>query len=148
MRHLRLLIPLVLLAGCGASGSDASTTTQPIAEQVSDWNDAYGDSITTLQADLGAIGDAAGTLDPDALSVACAEMGDGISTALDDPPIPDPETNREWRAALTDFADGAEACENGAVLMDSDLISEATDAFSSGTDHLTAATNRLAELAS
>lgn len=150
MKAIRFLIPLALLAGCstGSHANSTPTTTESIGTQIADWNDTYGDSITTLSDDITAVGEAADIYSTDELASACAQMGTDISAALDDPPIPDPETNREWRAALGDFADGADACENGAALMDADLIAEATDAFTSGSEHLTAATDRLAELAS
>ena len=106
---------LLLLAACTNPTTDSMSVTE--------WGDLYGSNIEAIGDDLGDIAQAADMYDLEGVQVACNSLAVTIQDAQSDPAIPDPEVDKEWQAALTDLALGADFCIDGDFDLSATFIS-------------------------
>lgn len=124
-----------------------TTTTRPTTtttiDQMQVWAAAHLGEIEAVANQLTVVGDAAESLDVQTLTAECRALGLLIATAKQGLPVPDPDVNAAYSAALDDFGKGAAACVVGAATIDADLIEQANDLFLSGAANIEEATAAL-----
>lgn len=119
----------LLAAGCASthgSGPSARTNTADPGSSVPAWYAAGGATLTTkLGADLALIGADATSTDTAAMKTHCAALALDAGAATNYPPIPDPQAQQHWAAALRNLTAGSRDCSNGAAARDASLIGTA-----------------------
>jgi hypothetical protein len=114
--------------------SQATTTTaaQTPAQKVGAWYTNYGTIFTLLSNDLTAIGTDAGNQNIAGLNADCVQLQTDLTTAQNDPAIPDTNTEDHWSAGIADDNAGAQACIDGTNNDDASEIEEASTDFTTG----------------
>lgn len=137
----------LMLAACGTTNADSSTKVDgTISDRLGAWYDDNGSVLTDLAADTDAITTAANDQNIAGLAVACQTLSVDAADAQDLPPMPDPELESEWSAALDEFRQAGDDCYQGATSFDSALLDSAVSHLSDATDHTTNVNDRLTEL--
>jgi hypothetical protein len=138
--------------GAGVSAPQAVASGSPpdpaLALAVAQWVTKGGeDNLKTLAGDFKDLEDAANNNDMSAISDSCAQLQTDVEAAQAYDPIPDPQAQHNWSAALADYAKGATDCVAGADSSNADLITKASTEITDGSTELNQVTTRLGEIA-
>lgn len=120
----------LLAAGCASSHSsspDARTNTADPGSSVPAWYAAGGATLTNkLGADLALISADATSTDTAAMRTHCAALTRDAGAAANYPPIPDPQAQQHWAAALDNLTTGSRDCSHGAATGNTALLAKSS----------------------
>jgi hypothetical protein len=104
-----LLVAIIVLGSAAPSAGFApSTGSSPTVEA---WRDSGGlDRLGALSRDLSAVGNAQRAGDIEGVGMACLSLWSDAESAEAYMPIPDPEAQTHWAAALAHLAHASTAC--------------------------------------
>jgi len=142
------LVGVALVGVAGAPAAAADPPDPQLALAVAQWvTNGGATDLKSLGADFSALETAANTSDLAAISSSCAQLQSDVESAQSYDPIPDPEAQHNWSAALAEYARGATDCVAGADTSNDDLITRASTEIVTGSKDLDLVTARLEEIA-
>lgn len=122
--------------------TEPPTTVDSMLARMQAWNAAYQPTVQQLATTMGQVGDDATSYDVAALGTDCGRLAAEVQS-LQRHPVPADSVNRPFSQALQHYATGANECERGANAFDMDLITSASEEFSTGNTFLEQATTAL-----
>jgi hypothetical protein len=140
------LTMVVVLGGVVLSIGPASSTG-PGSTAVGAWQDNGGlHRVKALLADLQATQDATKTHDLAGVDKACRAIHSDTEAAKAYSPIPDPEAQTHWAAALAHLTDGSTACVIAIHTLDAGLMAQASDEIGAAPADMSHVVDRLLAL--
>lgn len=106
MRKIALLVvPALLIAGCGTSQPSAAEKSAGLAKQYASFANGFADVLREVGAQASA-------QNVQGLKESCVKMENSANEGL---ALPDfsPELDKHWDAGMTDYRSAAQACVNG-----------------------------------
>jgi hypothetical protein len=158
-RRLALSAAMVAFVtlGVAAGTADAAVAAGPragvvrvnppdpaLAAAVATWVTNGGEAdLDALGSDFTALEQAANASDLASMSAGCTQLQSDVEAAQQYDPIPDPQAQHDWSAALAEYARGATDCVAGADTSNVDLITKASQEITAGSTDLDRVTARL-----
>jgi hypothetical protein len=132
------------------AGATQADTTHPAANPAAAivaWRDGGGLALMNrLIADFSDAGNAGQNADVAGLNAACKHLQTDVEAAQAYKPIPDPQAQTAWAAALAYFARSATDCVSGTDNLDVGLITKASNEMTQGSTQLRLVTTRIRQL--
>jgi hypothetical protein len=145
------LAALVAIGGTSLPAVASSAPPNPaLALAVAQWVTNGGETdLMTLAGDFDSLSTSADSGDMTAITGSCTRLQGDVETAQAYDPIPDPEAQHAWAAALTEYERGATDCVDGAgaTMPNPDLITKASGEITAGSNDLNLVTSRLNQIA-
>jgi hypothetical protein len=114
---------------------------------IANWTAGGGQAILQkITTDVDNAGAAASNQDMPAMAAACSALQTDTQTARAYKPIPDPEAQAHWSAALADFAQSARRCQLALNPVAPDLLRQAAADASAGVGELQLTAARVQQL--
>ncbi|MDH6129737.1 hypothetical protein [Kitasatospora sp. GP82] len=127
--------------------SPSHATAATIGQQIHTWYTGGGQThITNIGNDAQAIANAAATGDTNAVANACGTLKGHVRNAQAYPPIPDPESQQHWGAALDAYKQAAADCITAASTNDAALLTKSGDEIGTGSSEITQTSARINEI--
>lgn len=140
------------IAAPPSPGPDPVATGTPpdpqLAQAVAMWVSHGGSaSLKALSGDFAALEKAAGAQNMSGIATSCQHLGVDVKAAQAYAPIPDPQAQTAWAAALAQYAAGASDCATGASTLNASLLTKASTEITNGSNDLDTVTARLSQIA-